>query len=47
MLASLWLLKEGVEIHDIGEMRYTIIFYHPMDLHKVLDGGPWSFEQSL
>ncbi|XP_074341908.1 uncharacterized protein LOC141679304 [Apium graveolens] len=47
VLASLWRPKEGFEIHDIGEMRYTFVFYHPTDLQKVLDGGPWSFEQSL
>lgn len=40
VLASIWRPKEGVEIHDIGEMRYSFVFYHPMDLQKVIDGGP-------
>lgn len=47
VLASVWRPKEGVEIHDIGEMRYSFVFYHPMDLQKVLEGGPWSFEQGM
>lgn len=47
MLASLWRPKEGMEIHDIGGYRYSFDFYHVMDLQHVLDGGPWSFEQSM
>lgn len=47
VLSSIWRPKEGVEIHDIGEMRYTFVFYHPLDMQKVLDAGPWSFEQGM
>lgn len=47
VLASLWRPKEGVEIHDIGEIRYSFVFYHPMDMQKVLDASPWSFEQGM
>ncbi|XP_074360434.1 uncharacterized protein LOC141700626 [Apium graveolens] len=36
-----------MEIHDIGGNRYSFVFYHTLDLQKVLDGGPWTFEQSL
>lgn len=47
VLASLWRPKEGMEVHDIGGQRYSFVFYHILDLQKVLDGGPWTFEQSL
>lgn len=47
VLASLWRPKEGMEVHDIGRYRYSFIFYHKMDLRKVLEGGPWSFEQNI
>lgn len=47
VLASLWRPKEGMEVHDIGGHRYSFVFYHPLDLRKVLDGGPWTFEQNL
>lgn len=47
LLASLWRPKEGMEIHDIGGYRFSFVFYHVMDLRKVLDGGPWSFEQNM
>lgn len=47
VMASLWRPKQGLEIHDVGNQRYVFIFYHIMDVKKVLEGGPWSFEQSL
>lgn len=47
VLASLWRPKEGMEIHDIGGYRYSFVFFHIMDLRKVIEGGPWSFEQNL
>lgn len=46
-MSSVWRPKEGMEIHDLGDRRYSFVFYHIMDLRKVLDGGPWSFEQAL
>lgn len=47
VLASIWRPKEGMEIHDIGDMRYSFVFYHPMDVQKVIEGGPWAFEQGM
>lgn len=47
VLASIWRPREGMEIHDMGDRRYSFIFYHALDLQKVIDGGPWTFEQSL
>lgn len=47
VLASLWRSKEGMEVHDIGGYIYSFVFYHIMDLCKVIEGGPWSFEQTM
>lgn len=47
MIASLWRPREGMEINDIGGHRYSFVFYHLLDMQKVLEGGPWTFEQSL
>lgn len=47
VIASLWRPKEGMEIHDLGGHRYSFVFYHILDLQKVLDGGPWTFEHNL
>lgn len=33
-------------MHDIGGMRYSFAFFHKMDIQKVIEGGPWSFEQA-
>lgn len=46
VMASLWRPKEGMEIQDIGGYKYSFVFYHIMDLRKVIEGGPWSFEQN-
>lgn len=35
-----------MEIHDVGGGRYLFIFYHVMDLKKVVEGGLWSFEHA-
>lgn len=39
VLASLWRPREGAEIRDIRNHRYSFAFYHKLDLQKVLDGG--------
>lgn len=31
----------------MGGYRFSFTFYHVMDLKKVLEGGPWSFEQNM
>lgn len=33
-------------MHDVGGMRYSFAFFHKMDIQKVINGGPWSFEQA-
>lgn len=47
IMASLWRPKEGIEVHDLGAYRYSFVLFHKMDLQKVMDEGPWSFEQSM
>lgn len=47
VMAALWRPKEGMEVHELGGFRYSFVFYHVLDLQKVLEGGPWSFEQSM
>lgn len=46
VLATLWRPKEGMEVHDIGGMRYSFVFFHKLDIQKVIEGGPWTFEQA-
>lgn len=46
VMATLWRPREGMEVHDIGGMRYSFVFFHKMDMQKAIEGGPWSFEQA-
>lgn len=39
VMATLWRSKEGMEVHDIGGMRYSFVFFHKMDMQKVVEGG--------
>lgn len=36
-----------MEVHDIGGYKYSFVFYHVMDLRKIMEEGPWSFEQNM
>lgn len=36
MFASLWRPREGMEVHDIGGYRYSFVFYHVLDVKKVI-----------
>lgn len=47
VMAALWRPKERMEIYDLGVQRYSFVFYHKIYLQKVVDGGPWSFEQAM
>lgn len=38
VMASLWRSKEGMEVHDLGGLLYSFVFYHKMDVKKVIDG---------
>ncbi|WOG99740.1 hypothetical protein DCAR_0519095 [Daucus carota subsp. sativus] len=45
VMASLWRPKVGMEVHDLRNFRY--VFFHMLDLQKVMEGGLWTFEQSM
>ncbi|XP_074322934.1 uncharacterized protein LOC141659900 [Apium graveolens] len=47
LMASLWRPREGMEVYEMGDRKYSFIFYHKLDVAKVMEGGPWSFEQSM
>lgn len=43
-MASIWKPGKGVLFKDIGNERFLIQFFHILDLRRVVDGGPWSFD---
>ncbi|XP_074360805.1 uncharacterized protein LOC141701064 [Apium graveolens] len=47
VMVYLWRPKEGMEVHDMEDSRYSFVLYHKMDVQKIVDGGPWSFEQAM
>ncbi|CAH9138506.1 unnamed protein product [Cuscuta epithymum] len=46
-MTSIWRAGRGVEIKEIEEKRYIFNFNHPVDMKRVIDGGPWQFGRNL
>ncbi|MBA0814597.1 hypothetical protein Gohar_020415 [Gossypium harknessii] len=46
-LADLWHILEGVAISDIEEKSYLFRFYYEIDLKRVSEGMPWTFNRHL
>lgn len=44
-LASLWKPGKGVYIKELENNLYLFQFYHELDVKRVLDGSPWSFNR--
>ncbi|CAH9120638.1 unnamed protein product [Cuscuta epithymum] len=38
---------KGVSIDEIEDSKFMLGFYHEGDLNRVVEEGPWSFEQNL
>lgn len=43
-IKSIWALKFGMEISNIGKNKFLFQFHHWRDKKKVLDGQPWHFD---
>lgn len=46
-LANLWHPLGGVTITHIGEKRLTFRFYYAIDIERVINGTPWTFDNQL
>ncbi|KAK1379781.1 hypothetical protein POM88_026525 [Heracleum sosnowskyi] len=46
-LAALWRPGRGVHIRDIDVNLYLFQFYHEIDVKRVVDGSPWSFNRKV
>ncbi|KAL8536022.1 hypothetical protein ACS0TY_011600 [Phlomoides rotata] len=42
-LASVWRPMRGVSIKPIGKGRFLFQFHHTLDVNRILEGSPWSF----
>ncbi|CAN1181261.1 hypothetical protein LINPERHAP2_LOCUS35282 [Linum perenne] len=45
-LASIWRPAKGVTVEELGNKLILFQFYHEIDLHWVIDNGPWSFDNA-
>lgn len=46
-LAALWRPGKGVYIKEIDTNLYLFQFYHEIDIKRVCDGSPWSFNRKV
>lgn len=46
-LASIWRPGKGICIKEINSHLFLFQFFHILDLKRVMDGGPWSFDNHL
>ncbi|KAH1114388.1 hypothetical protein J1N35_007766, partial [Gossypium stocksii] len=47
IMANLWHLLRGVQISDLGDRPFLFKFFHKMDIKKVIEGVPWTFNSYL
>ncbi|XP_075473732.1 uncharacterized protein At4g02000-like [Primulina tabacum] len=46
-LSSIWRPGKRVTIREIGFKRFIFQFYHSVDLQRILEGGPWTFDNNF
>lgn len=46
-LAVLWRPKEGVAFSEIADNTFIFEFYHVVDRDRIVEGGPWSFDNCM
>ncbi|VFR00567.1 unnamed protein product [Cuscuta campestris] len=46
VMASVWRPVKGVQVSEIEPNLFSFVFFHKSDLQRVLEEGPWSFENN-
>ncbi|MBA0736723.1 hypothetical protein Gogos_010234, partial [Gossypium gossypioides] len=46
-LATLWHPHGRILISDLGEKGYLFEFYYAIDINRVIDGNPWTFNKHI
>nr|KYP72475.1 hypothetical protein KK1_005064 [Cajanus cajan]KYP72478.1 hypothetical protein KK1_005067 [Cajanus cajan] len=46
-MASIWRPGKGVSISELKPGVFLFQFYHPLDLKRARDNGPWNFENNI
>ena len=47
IMASLWRPGRGVCIKDLLPTLFLFQFFHEIDIKRVIDSGPWTFDQHI
>lgn len=47
VMATAWRPEKGVHVRELGEQRFLFTFYKERDISRVVEEGPWTFEQNL
>ncbi|XP_073025182.1 uncharacterized protein At4g02000-like [Primulina eburnea] len=46
-ISAIWRPGKGVTIRDIGFKRFIFQFYHRIDMRRILERGPWTFDNNF
>lgn len=46
-MALLWCLGRGVCIKDLSPTLFLFQFFHEIDVRRILESGPWTFDQYI
>ena len=46
-MEALWRSGKGVCIKDLSPTMFLFQFFHEIDVRRVLDSGPWTFDQHI
>lgn len=46
-LASIWRPGRGMNVMEMAPNLFMFHFFHEVDITRILEDGPWAFEQSL
>lgn len=46
-LAGVWRPGKGMTVSEVADKLYLFQFFHEIDMKRILEDGPWAYEQSL
>lgn len=46
-MTALWRPGKGICIKDLSSTLFLFQFFHEVDIQRVMDSGPWTFDQHL
>lgn len=46
-LSEVWKPVKGVHVKELPEQRFLFQFFHDFDVKRLVEGSPWTFDNSL